>query len=139
VEGFPDFFEPAQFGWKLWILKELGSELKGDLVLYTDAGISWTSLPTEMLQTASREGVCLLEDWTQLNKFWCSKAFCDTLSVTDKELEARQVLGGLVTFRAGSPLACRLLDEAFRIPVRHVEDDDDGGATAGPGGGSNLG
>jgi GR25 family glycosyltransferase involved in LPS biosynthesis len=115
VAGFPDFFEPGQFGWKLWILKELCSELKGSLVLYTDAGISWTSLPTEMLQKAYKEGVCLLEDWTQINQFWCSKAFCDTLSVTDKELEARQVLGGLVAFRAGSPLACRLLDEAFRI------------------------
>jgi len=116
VEGFPDFFEPAQFGWKLWILKELGSELpSGSLVLYTDAGISWTSLPSEMLQTAYKEGVCLLEDWTQINKFWCSKTFCDTLSVTEKELEARQVLGGLVAFRAGSPLATRLFDEAFRI------------------------
>ena len=115
VEGFPDFFKPTQFGWKLWILKELCSELKGDLVLYTDAGISWTSLPTEMLQTANREGVCLLEDWTQINKFWCSKAFVEKLSVTERELEAHQVLGGLVAFRAGSPLATRLLDEAFRI------------------------
>ena len=115
VEGFPDLFEPTQFGWKLWILKELGSELSGELVLYTDAGMSWTSLPTEMLQTATREGVCLLEDWTQINKFWCSKAFVKTLAVTDRELEAHQVLGGLVAFRAGSPLATRLLDEAFRV------------------------
>ena len=115
VEGFPDFFEPAMFGWKLWILKELGSELKGDLILYTDAGISWTSLPSDMLQTAYREGVCLLEDWTQINKFWCSKAFVERLSVTEKELEAQQILASSIAFRAGSPLAVRLFDEAFRI------------------------
>ena len=115
VAGFPDFFEPAQFGWKLWILKELGSELKGDLVLYTDAGISWTSLPSDMLQIAYKEGVCLLEDWTQINKFWCSKTFVERLSVTDKELEARQILASSIAFRAGSPLATRLFDEAFRI------------------------
>ena len=115
VAGFPDFFEPAQFGWKLWILKELCAELKGSLVLYTDAGISWTSLPSDMLQTAYKEGVCLLEDWTQINKFWCSKAFVERLSVTEKELEARHILASSIAFRAGSPLATCLLDEAFRI------------------------
>ena len=115
VEGFPDFLEPAMFGWKLWILKELCSEkgLEGQLLQYTDAGASWLSLPEELLRTASSEGLALLYDSSQVNRNWCSERIVQEMNITESELEQNQNYGGFITFRAGHPKAVAFFAEAF--------------------------
>jgi alpha(1,3/1,4) fucosyltransferase len=115
VEGFPDFFKPDQFGWKLWLLRQTcaDADLEGDLILYTDAGASWISLPTEMLQNADQRGLCLLRDRNNINRFWCSPDMVQTMSVTEKELAEFQCQAGAIAFRAGAPEAQAFFEEAY--------------------------
>ena len=113
VAGFDDFFTPFMYGWKLWILKTLCAELEG-LVLYTDAGASWVSLPGEMLRIADKDGVCVLTDTEHTNRGYCSKEMVQAMAVTEKELDQRQLMAGFVAFRAKSEAATQLFDEVFR-------------------------
>ena len=110
---FPEFFEPSMYGWKLWMLKTLCAELDGP-VLYTDAGASWLSWPTEMLRIATEQGVCLLTDPDHTNRGYCSKEMVREAAVTEEELDQRQLMAAFVAFRAKSEAATRLFDEAFR-------------------------
>ena len=115
--GFPDFWAPQHYGWKLWIYNELCNrpELAGRMILYTDAGSFLCRWPRTWMLKAQAEDVCLLEDGREENRRWCSASFCSTLHVTEAELEAKQRLGGLVCFRAGSPKATALLSEAYAL------------------------
>jgi len=115
VPDFPDFFQPDQFGWKLWMLRETARDpdLDGDLVLYTDAGATWISLPTEMLQIADQRGVCLVRDRNQLNRTWCSADMVKAMSVTEEELDQFQCQAAAIAFKAGSEAAGALLEEAY--------------------------
>ena len=115
--GFPDFWAPQHYGWKLWIYNELCNrpELAGRMILYTDAGSFLCRWPRTWMLKAQAEDVCLLEDGREENRRWCSASFCSTLHVTEAELEAKQRLGGLVCFRAGSPKATALFSEAYAL------------------------
>lgn len=115
VAGFPDFFKPDQFGWKLWLLRQTctDADLEGDLVLYTDAGASWISLPTEMLQNAEQRGLCLMRDRNNSNRFWCSEDMVRAMSVTEKELGEFQCQAAAIAFRAGSAEAVSFFEEAY--------------------------
>jgi GR25 family glycosyltransferase involved in LPS biosynthesis len=112
---FPDFWEPQHYGWKLHAFRTLAKQAayNGFLVLYSDAGSVMVRLPLEAGAAALQHGVCLYEDSTQLNKYWCSAPFKVALGVTDEELEKPQTLAGLIAFRAGSELAVRLFEEAW--------------------------
>ena len=116
VEGFPDFFEPSMYGWKLWILKTMCSEveLEGDLVVYTDAGTTWIARPTDMLQVAEQNGVCLVRDRNQFNRSWCSDAMCSEMAVTEGEKDVNQIQAGCIGFKVGSEKASVFFDEAYR-------------------------
>jgi alpha(1,3/1,4) fucosyltransferase len=115
VEGFPDFFEPSMYGWKLWILKTMCSEmaLEDDLVIYTDAGTTWIFKPTDMLQVAEQNGVCLVRDRNQINRFWCSEAMCSEMAVTEEEKDANQIQAASIGFKVGSQKAMTFFDEAY--------------------------
>ncbi len=119
-EGFPDFWESQHYGWKLHVFKTLAKQeaYKGSLVLYSDAGSVMVRLPLEAGALALEHGVCLYEDKTQLNKYWCSAPFKASLLVTDEELEKPQTLAGLVAFRAGSELAVRFFEDAWGLGQR---------------------
>jgi GR25 family glycosyltransferase involved in LPS biosynthesis len=112
---FPDLWEPQHFAWKLWIYQELVQEesLKGTLVWYSDAGSILVRMPMGWLQMAGKEGICMLEDKEQKNEQWCHQEFCSKLRVTNEELKAQQVVGGIMAFVAGSPLPWKIFTEAW--------------------------
>jgi len=113
--GFPDFWEPQHYGWKLWIYNELCTrpDLAGRMILYTDAGSFLCRWPRAWMLKAQAEDVCLLKDEREENRRWCSDSFCSVLRLTEGELEAKQRLGGLVCFRAGSAKARALFSKAY--------------------------
>ena len=114
-ENFPDYWDPQHFAWKLWIYNHLNqmNELRGKVVLYTDAGSVMCRLPRQWIQTATQNEVCFLEDSRQTNRQWCHEVFCSTLKVTEEEKESKQLVGGLVCFVAGSPLATKVFNDCY--------------------------
>ena len=108
--AFPDFWAPEHYGWKLWILRELVEEaaLKGQLILYMDAGTFLCRWPKEWMLAAQAADVCLLEDPRQENARWCTPAFCQAMMVTEKELAVQQIQAATICFRAGTPKALAL-------------------------------
>jgi len=115
VPGFPDFLEPSQFGWKLWLLKELCHDrsLSQKQILYTDCATVWLSLPEEMLSVAKKEGVCLMTDQEQINRTWCSEEMVQTMNVTEAELDQHQLVAGFIAFTVAAGTAKSLFDEAY--------------------------
>jgi GR25 family glycosyltransferase involved in LPS biosynthesis/cephalosporin hydroxylase len=113
---FPDIWAPEHFAWKLWILKEVCSDvsLAGLPLLYMDTGAMMCRWPRAWLASARENGVCLLEDPRQKNKQWCHDVFIQKLGVTAAELEENQLWAGAVSCIIGHPLACRLFEEAWR-------------------------
>lgn len=115
VSGFPDFLEPSQFGWKLWLLKELCHDrsLASKQIVYTDCATVWLSLPEELLTTVKQKGICLVADREQTNRDWCSENMVKAMNVTKEELDQNQLMAAFIGFEAGSESATRLFDEAF--------------------------
>ncbi len=118
--AFTDFWAPEHYGWKIWIYNELAKrgDLKGKMILYTDAGSFLCRWPQAWLRKAQEAGVCLLEDPREENARWCSAEFKAALKVTAAEEAAQQRLGGLVAFRAGSDIAERLFSGAYELAKR---------------------
>jgi len=118
--AFEDFWAPEHYGWKLWIYKQLATEpaLAGKMILYLDAGAFLCRWPKEWMLKAQAADLCLLEDPRETNDRWCSPEFLEALQVTPEEKAAQQVLGGLLCFRAGSPTATSLFQEALRLAFR---------------------
>ena len=112
---FPDFWEPANFGWKLWLLATLATDetLKDSLVVYTDAGAQWLGLPDLFLYKGYTAGACMVLCHDQINLHWCSEKMVDAMSVTEAELAANQTLAGFHAFRPCSPLAVAVYKEAL--------------------------
>ena len=114
--SFPDMFEPKMFGWKLRILHDLchEEELAGTPVLYADAGAMWIAMPQDMLNIVHQSGICLVKDRNQINRHWCSDALVKAMGLTSEELEENQLMAGILGFKAGSPTAKKLFDEALQ-------------------------
>jgi GR25 family glycosyltransferase involved in LPS biosynthesis len=115
VDGFPDLWEPLHYAWKLWIYQQVAQEeaLQNTLIWYMDCASIIVRWPTKWLQTAVEKGVCFLEDSEQKNDQWCHETFCMALNVTEEELQAQQVFGGIVALVGGAPMAWNLFREAW--------------------------
>jgi len=115
-EPFEGMFEPAMFGWKLWLLHDLchDPDLEGDPVLYADAGALWLHVPQDMLTVVQQSGLCLIKDRSQINRHWCSNSMVKEMGVTASELEMHQLLAGFIGFQAGHSRSIRLFDEALK-------------------------
>lgn len=113
---FPDFWEPTHYAWKIWIYHTLvnRAELKGKMILYMDAGSVLCRWPTEWMLNAQKHGICFLEDSREENDRWCGETFCELLKVTDEERTKKQIVAGILSFRAGHEVATKLFDEAFK-------------------------
>lgn len=120
VDGFPDLWEPQHFAWKLWIYHELVRDisLRGTLIWYMDAGSMIVRWPTEWLSKAATDGICMLEDAEQKNKWWCHEEFCRMLDVSLEEKEKQQVVGGIMAFVGGAPTAWKVFVEAWKLAQR---------------------
>lgn len=116
-EGFPDFWEPRHYAWKLWILKTIAtdSSLQGKLVFYMDSGSSLIRMPEEWIYTTLKSKVCFLEDSGQLNERWCHEDFCKILRVSEEEKKGRQLAACLLMFVVGEPLVKRFFSEVYTI------------------------
>ena len=115
VAGFPDLWEPQHFAWKLWIYQQIVKEsaLAGTLVWYMDCASLILRLPEQLLKVAKKEGLCMLEDPTQINQHWCHGPFCKALNPSPEELVAQQIVGGIMAFVVGAPLAWKVFEEAW--------------------------
>lgn len=123
IEGFPDYWDPQHFAWKLWLLNwiQQQEDAIGRLVLYMDAGVFLSRWPVQWLQQVEQEGICLLEDPRQKNREWCHETFCRRLEVTETEKEKQQLWAGCLSFVVGSPLASELIRKAYEwSKVREV-------------------
>jgi GR25 family glycosyltransferase involved in LPS biosynthesis len=115
--NFPDFWEPSNYGWKLWLYHTLvhRESLAGKLILYMDAGSVLVRFNVPWLTRASQEGICCLEDPREENDRWCGDLFCERIQVTEQERAAKQIVAGLLCFVSGHPLAITFFDEAFTL------------------------
>lgn len=113
--GFPDLWEPQHFAWKLWIYQSLVQEknLANTLVWYMDCASYIVRWPTRWLSVAAEKGICMLEDAEQKNYQWCHEEFCKALNVTEAEKQSQQVVGGIMAFVVGAPLAWDVFQEAW--------------------------
>lgn len=114
VEPYPEFLN--NFGWKLWLLNKVVSDesLKDKLILYTDAGATWLSLPDELIYKTYRNGICVLQR-EDTNLQWCSEECIEEMKITDSELNKSQIYGGLIGFMVGNELAKKIFNEAYTL------------------------
>jgi GR25 family glycosyltransferase involved in LPS biosynthesis len=115
VEGFPDYWDPQHFAWKLWLLNGLSqkTEYTGRLVLYMDAGVFLSRWPVNWMKMVEQEGICLLEDPRQQNREWCHETFCQKLHVTEEEKNQQQLWAGCMAFKVGDSVARTLIEQAY--------------------------
>ncbi len=113
--GFADYWDPAHFAWKLWILHEISqnTSYKGRLICYLDAGVFVSRLPKTWFQIVQEKGICLLEDPRQINEQWCHTDFCKALQVTPDELKQQQLWAGCLAFIHGDTNATKLFEDAY--------------------------
>lgn len=116
-EGFPDFWEPQHYAWKLWILKEMANDpsLLGRLVFYMDSGSTLIRMPNEWIQETMKHKVSFLEDSGQKNERWCHENSCKILRISKEELEGKQLAACLLMFISGDPLVKRFFTECYRF------------------------
>ena len=115
--NFPDFWEPTNYGWKLWVYHTLvkRESLRGSMILYMDAGSVLCRWPTQWIGLAAQHGICFLEDPREENDRWCGDLFCSRLNVTDEERTMKQIVAGILCFRSGHAAATKLFEEAFTL------------------------
>jgi GR25 family glycosyltransferase involved in LPS biosynthesis len=113
--GFLDLWEPQHFAWKLWIYQSLVQEksLANTLVWYMDCASYIVRWPMKWLGVATEKGLCMLEDAEQKNYQWCHEEFCKVLNVSESEKQSQQVVGGIMAFVVGAPLAWSVFKEAW--------------------------
>ncbi len=113
---FPDMWAEEHYVGKIYVNKFLTSmpELEGKIVCLSDAGSIMIRLPTEAIEVAKTKDICLYEDFSQLNKFWCKDSFNKILKTTVEELELPQTLSGLITLKVG-PVIRRFYNEAWNL------------------------
>ena len=114
--GFPDYWNPEHFAWKLWIYHEISKEQSflGRIIIYMDSGIFMSRFPKTWLQIVEEEGICALEDPRQINEQWCHEEFCKALQVTKEELQEQQIIAGCLAFINGNQKATKLFEEAYK-------------------------
>jgi len=115
VQNFPDLWEPQHFAWKLWIYQQLvqEKELTDTLVWYMDAASVIVRWPVDWFKKVLDSGICMLEDPEQINGQWCQPSFRQRLAMTNEELGANQVVGGIMAFIVGAHLPWKVFTEAW--------------------------
>jgi hypothetical protein len=124
IPNFSDFWEPEHFAWKLWLYSTVVSAgpYKDKLVFYMDVGICMLNIPHKyIMRVLDNGGIAVIEDSEQFNKQWCHNTFCSALNVTEAEKADSQILGGIMIFVGGSPLAQQFFAESLAFgKQRHI-------------------
>lgn len=111
-ENFKDIWDGKHYAWKIYIYQELANQ-QNRMVFYLDAGGFMCRWPTEYLLKAQENDVCVLEDDEQFNEQWCSDKSKQIMKITQSELNNKQIVGGIMCFRAGSEKAKAYFNEAW--------------------------
>jgi len=112
-EGFPDFWNPKHFAWKIWIYYTLSKET--GLIFYMDCASVLIRWPTDWIKESITNKISFLNDSEQFNKQWCHKEFCKILQVTDEEKNTNQVIAGILLFVAGDKMVKEFFLEAYKL------------------------
>jgi GR25 family glycosyltransferase involved in LPS biosynthesis len=114
-EGFPEYWNPQHFAWKLWIYNTAVHDpsLNGRLVWYMDAGIFMCRWPRQWLQLVMENGICALHDSRETNDRWCHETFCKALEVSTHEKVSNQIIAGCLAFLGGNAKAKAVFSEAY--------------------------
>jgi len=113
-DGFPDFWDPSHYAWKLWIYYTLSKE-KNKLIVYTDCASILIRWPSEWIQDAIQNKISFLNDSGQINRNWCHEDFCKILKLTEEEKNSNQVLGGILSFVTGDTLIMKFFSDAYSL------------------------
>lgn len=112
-EGFPEFWNPEHFAWKIWICNTIS---KGHgLIFYMDCASILIRWPTEWIKEAIQNKISFLNDSGQYNKQWCHEEFCKILQVTDDEKRSHQIAACLFLFVAGDKIVKEFFSEAYKL------------------------
>jgi GR25 family glycosyltransferase involved in LPS biosynthesis len=116
LPDFEDWLAPEHYAWKLYIHNDLVSEkeLFGATIYYVDTGAFVCNLPKEAMRLANEKGVCVVDDHTQKNLYWCHETFCEKLQVTEDEKKENQIIAGILVYIGGHPVAKQLFNTAWK-------------------------
>ena len=114
-DNFKDLYDAKHYAWKIYIYQELANnnEYNGKMIFYVDAGAFMCRWPTEYLRLAQENDICVLEDAEQYNQQWCHQKCIDIMKITPDELSQKQIVGGILCFRAGSQKVKDYFKEAW--------------------------
>jgi GR25 family glycosyltransferase involved in LPS biosynthesis len=111
-DGFPDFWNPTHYAWKLWIYYTLSKETHR-LIFYTDCASILIRWPTEWIQDVIQNKISFLNDSSQINRRWCHEDFLNILKVTEEEKDSNQVVGGILAFVSGDEQVKKFFSDAY--------------------------
>lgn len=116
LAGFPDFWAPEHFAWKIWLLHHMCHDegIAGRPVMYMDTGVFMCRWPRDWLNEIRKYGISMLEDEQQISAHWCHKESQVAMKMTEEELKSYQIFAGICSFVAGHPLATKLFDEGLK-------------------------
>jgi GR25 family glycosyltransferase involved in LPS biosynthesis len=114
--AFEDYWAAQHYAWKIWIMNsEVAFAGADDVFIYSDCATVMVRLPESMIRSALTQGICFVEDTTQINRHWFSADFNGTLAVNDGELDANQVQAATIVFSGG---AKSFIAEAYALSLR---------------------
>jgi GR25 family glycosyltransferase involved in LPS biosynthesis len=114
---FPDFWNPQHFAWKLWTLKRISHDvsLRGSSVFYMDCASVIIRWPSDWINQVQKHKISFLDDITNINRDWCHKEFCESLNVTEEELNSNQIAACLIMFKAGDKFVMDFFSDALKL------------------------
>jgi GR25 family glycosyltransferase involved in LPS biosynthesis len=115
MKNFPDIWDSKHYAWKIYIYQDIVNNtlLKDKMIFYLDAGGFMCRWPSDYLRLAQKNDICVLEDDEQFNYQWCSEPCKRIMKISSSELEEKQIVGGIMSFRAGSKIVKDFFNEAW--------------------------
>jgi len=115
MKTFPDIWASQHYAWKIYIYQDIVNNplLKDKMIFYLDAGGFMCRWPSDYLRLAQQHDICVLEDDEQYNYQWCSEQCKNIMKISASELQEKQIVGGIISFRAGSKTAIDFFNEAW--------------------------
>lgn len=117
------------FGYWIWkpyiILKMMEQMPKGEILLYTDAGCSFTNHPSYLLRTLEGTDIGSFEVWGHPNNLWTKPSVFLEMGLNSEDFQQYQRAGGYLIIRV-SELSVAILSEWFSLVKKlHLVNDDE--------------